>query len=144
MWKKIKTTHYKSRTTEPCLARLKKALDREFSLFIRLRDCDGKNGIGNCISCGSPIQWNNCDAGHFISRNRLSTRYNERNVNAQCKKCNRFESGRQFEHGIAIDRKYGSKTAELLLNLSKMATKYTAFDYEYKIGNYKSKIKEMG
>jgi hypothetical protein len=83
------------------------------------------------------------DAGHFVSRNHLATRWNEQNVNAQCRKCNRFSSGNQYEHGLAIDRKYGKGTAEKLLIMSKQKCKLSEFEMRILIGEYKKKVKAM-
>lgn len=57
------------------------------------------------------------DAGHFISREKPATKYHEKNVNAQCKECNRFKAGNQYSHGIAIDKKFGNGTAEHLYTI---------------------------
>ena len=111
----------------------KKRADRLFSLFIRQRDADG-NGYCRCITCGASHHWRGIDAGHFMSRRHESTRYNEKNCNAQDKKCNLFDQGKQFEHGLAIDKKYGAGTAEKLVILSKVSCKRNAYDYEL-IGN---------
>lgn len=45
-----------------------------------------------CISCGEPKFVSEADAGHFIGRSCSPLRYNEMNVNAECKACNRFDS----------------------------------------------------
>lgn len=107
---------------------MKKA-DKYFSEYIRLRDSD-PYGIGNCISCGKKHHISEMDAGHFIDRSHKATRYNEQNVNAQCRPCNRFQSGRQYEHGKAIDLKYGEGTADELLLQSKQITKTTQGFFE--------------
>src|SRR5690554_3063475 len=90
----------------------KKKADKYFSQFIRKRD-ENKP----CITCGKRGEM---DCGHFISRRFESVRYDERNANGQCLKCNRFQNGNQFEHGLAIDRLYGKGTAETLHIKSKM------------------------
>ena len=85
--------------------------DRYFSEYIRLRDSD-QNCNAICITCRKVAHISEMDAGHFIDRSHKATRYEEQNVNAQCRACNRFQSGRQYEHGIAIDLKYGAGTAD--------------------------------
>jgi hypothetical protein len=118
-------------------------LDRVFSEYIRLRD---SNSFGNCncITCGRYGSWKYAmDAGHFISRNHLSTRFNEKNCAAQCLNCNRFSSGKQYEFGIAIDKKYGKGTAEQLLILSKIKCKYDDKILQLKIDEFRAKIKEL-
>lgn len=114
----------------------KSKADRYFSEYIRKRD---KNKP--CITCGKFTQEKDC--GHFLSRRFEATRYDEKNAHGQCLKCNRFENGNQFEHGVAIDKKYGDGTAEKLLQKSKMLCKRTKFDYEYIAKEYKQKTEEL-
>lgn len=117
----------------------KKKADKYFSLYIRSRDSNA-NGLSQCITCGTFKSWKDMDCGHFISRRFESVRYDERNAHSQCKKCNRFENGNQFEHGMKIDEKYGQGTAEKLLQESKMLCKRKQFDYEEIAKEYKLKV----
>ena len=94
----------------------KSKADKVFSLFIRKRDAE--NG-GNCISCGKWFPYEELDAGHFISRNCLQLRYDERNVNAQCRLCNRFRNGEQALYAKGLDTKYGKGTSDELLEIYK-------------------------
>ena len=114
----------------------KKKADRYFSEYIRLRDADSSGNV-RCITCEKITHWQDADAGHFISRDKKATRYDERNVNAQCKTCNRFQSGRQYEHGKAIDLKYGAGTADELLVLSNQIIKANQAYYESMATTYK-------
>jgi len=122
-------------------SQFEKTLWTWFSRFIRLRDAD-RNGMCKCITCKKIFFWKEGDAGHFISRNHKATKYDIQNVNAQCIHCNRFQSGNQFEHGLAIDDKFGSGTAQKLLIKSKMACKRKESDYFYLIEEYKNKAKQ--
>lgn len=70
---------------------LVKKLDRVFSEYIRLRDAT-PNGYIRCISCGQLKPFSAFDAGHFHSRRHMSTRFDEDNVQSECKGCNRFKS----------------------------------------------------
>jgi len=118
-------------------------LDRIFSKYIRLRDSDG-NGYGKCITCGRFFYWKNATNGHFVLRDRMATRYHEKNNNLQCLHCNSFKSGRQFEHGQAIDRKYGKGTAEYLTTLGQArGAKIDVYWLELEIKKYKEKIKQL-
>jgi hypothetical protein len=90
--------------------------DKWFSKYIRIRD-SYSNGFVCCCTCGKPMHWKNVHAGHFVTRDKLSTRFNEKNANAQCPKCNCDGKGEQAKHAIYIDRKYGSGTAESLIEL---------------------------
>ena len=116
--------------------------DRLFSLWIRQRDA--VNGICRCITCGTPHPWRSIHNGHFMSRARESTRYHEKNTASQCVSCNTFNQGRQFDFGLAIDKRYGPGTAERLSILSKVECKRGWFDY-MQIGNiFLEKLKTNG
>lgn len=117
-------------------------LDAVFSEFIRLRDSD-ENGICRCITSGEFFHWKSCDAGHFITRDNMATRWEEKNVNAQGRQDNRFLSGRQFEHGKAIDRKWGEGTADFLLHKSKFECKFMDQELEAMYQYYKRAVKEL-
>lgn len=60
-----------------------------FSLFIRLRDSNEK-GMGQCVSCHKYFHYKEMDAGHYFPKStHKALEFDERNVNAQCQKCNR-------------------------------------------------------
>lgn len=117
-------------------------LDTIFSLFIRLRDSD-QNGVCKCITCGDFKHYTEMDGGHFITRENMATRWDEENDHAQCQKCNRFQSGKQFEHGLAIDKKHGPGTASKLLVKSKSPCNFEDFELEAMIKYYKDAVKEL-
>lgn len=112
--------------------------DKYFSIFIRQRDSE--NGLARCVTCGKVIS--DPDCGHFISRRFQATRYDEQNAHAQCKRCNRFQNGNQYEHGKAIDRMYGEGVADELLVKSRMIYKRTTADFLTIAELYKQKIKD--
>ena len=116
----------------------KDRIDRVFSEYIRRRDVNS-DGFGECISCNKGIHFTESDAGHFISRQHLSTRWDERNVHLQCRKCNRFEYGRQYEYSIKI----GSETAEELLQLSRQAQKFSDAELLDLYDLFNEKLKEL-
>jgi len=88
-------------------------VDRPFSAYIRLRDTD-ENGFGRCITCQRSFPFSKLDCGHYQSRSKLSTRWDEKNAHAQCHSCNRFNGGEQMAHAIAISMKYGQEEKEKL------------------------------
>jgi len=103
-------------------------LDKVFSLYIRKRDSvDGQN---TCFTCGKIDKIESMDAGHFMLRDRMSTRFDEKNVQPQCRGCNRFKGGRQAEFGIALDEKYGEGTARELIDKSYIIKKYSLDELE--------------
>jgi len=115
-------------------------LDRAFSKFIRLRDSD--NGVCQCVTCHKFVDIKKIHCGHFMTRNCMSTRWDEKNCNAQCNGCNTFRDGRQWEHGEAIDKKYGPGTAEKLNIKSKLTKKWHKFELKEMIKYYEAEIKD--
>lgn len=110
--------------------------DKWFSLYIRKRD-EAKG----CITCG---RMGEKDCGHFISRRYDNVRYDERNAHGQCIKCNRFEYGNQFEHGIAIDRIYGEGMAQKIQQKAHVrASPRTQNDYEEIAELFKTKYNKL-
>ena len=118
-----------------------KELDSIFSKYIRLRDC---NKNGRCISCNSPISYSTCDAGHFISRRHMSTRFCGYNVNAQCVECNRFKNGNIENYRNGLIRKYGEGIVKMIETNSNSIMKVTTEEIQSLIEFYKKEIKEYG
>ena len=124
------------------ISKLKKELDKWFSLYIRLRDAD-ELGFTKCFTSGRYYHYKNIHAGHFMSRKYLSTRWSELNVQAQSAADNLFAQGRQYQFGKELDAKYGEGTAEDLQIKSKQIQKFTRADYEEKITYYKEAVKNL-
>jgi hypothetical protein len=73
-----------------------------FQKWIRLRD-EGKE----CISCGATNP-KGFDAGHFKKAEIYSgVIFDERNVNRQCTKCNRFLGGNELMYREGLIKRYG-------------------------------------
>ena len=117
-------------------------LDKVFSQFIRLRDADN-NGFCRCISCGCKERWQDVDCGHFVNRHHMATRYDERNCNAQCRKCNRFTSGNIEGYKRGMIRKYGIEIIEELEDKKHEIHKMSKADYEIAIEYYRGKVNEL-
>tara|TARA_R110002074_G_scaffold185362_1_gene350762 strand:+ start:369 stop:743 length:375 start_codon:yes stop_codon:yes gene_type:complete len=117
-------------------------MDKAFSLFIRLRDTDDL-GIGKCITCNKRVFWKEADAGHFISRTYLGTRFDDRNVNLQCKGCNGFKNGEQYKHGVAINMLYGDDTADELWAIARGSHKWDRARYIETIAFYNSRVQSL-
>lgn len=119
-----------------------KLLDNVFSQFVRLSQTDA-NGFGKCISCNNTKFYDNLDAGHFVNRKHLSLRYNEKNVNCQCRDCNRFDEGNPAGYAIGLIRKYGNDIIEQLSISKHLTVKFTEFELNEFIKYYRSKNKEL-
>ena len=93
---------------------LRQEAQAAFNRYIRLRDRLAGHG---CICCGAPLDWTSSkpggavDAGHYVSRgSAIELAFDERNVNAQRKSCNRpggttrdsFRAGMVARWGLAV------------------------------------------
>lgn len=116
-------------------------LDRYFSKYIRLRDT--KDGYGKCISCNGIYSFEKLDAGHFFSRRYMNTRWNENNVHAQCRNCNRFLEGNKYKFGKALEKKIGISEIDRLDYLKSQTKKYTISELKLLIDKYKQIIEEQ-
>jgi hypothetical protein len=125
------------------ISKLKKELDKYFSLFIRLRDATAE-GVVQCFTCSRISHYKSgMQNGHFQSRRHHSTRWDETNCQVQCIKCNMYEQGEQFKFGMALDGKYGEGTSEELEFLSRTIMKVSRIDYEEKISYYKDLVEKL-
>jgi hypothetical protein len=115
-----------------------KKLDTLFSQYIRQSKSDSF-GNTTCITCGKIENWKNQDCGHFMSRTNMSTRWDERNVDTQCRYCNRYCQGKQFEFSLKI----GKELSEELYLLSKQTKKWSLDEIKDMIEQYKDKLKEF-
>ncbi len=125
------------------ISKLKKELDKWFSLYIRLRDANDY-GLVQCFTCGCIKQYNKgMQCGHFQSRSHLATRFDEQNCQAQCVSCNMFKQGEQYKFSLQLDGKYGEGTAEELMFLAKSSLKITRAEYKEKISYYKNAVNNL-
>ena len=113
-----------------------------FSLWIR--QSRSENGEVECITCDKILPWRETDAGHFASSRHAITRYDERNVEPQCRHCNRFDQGRQYEFGVSIDGKHGPGTADKILQKSRGTKRISQREYRELIQELKSKLTDGG
>jgi hypothetical protein len=114
----------------------KAKVDKPFHEYIRRRDADNDTGYCKCVTCSKTIHFTESDAGHFIGRQYLSTRYDERNVKAQCRKCNRFDYGRQFEFSIYL----GNDLSQELLQQSRSILKLSDPEWKDLFNEYSEKL----
>ncbi len=124
------------------ISKLKKELDKWFSLYIRLRDATNE-GMVQCFTSNRVYHYKQIHAGHFMSRRCLSTRWCEINVQPQSAADNLFGQGEQFKFGLNLDAKYGEGTAEELQLKARQIQKFSRVDYEDKISYYKDAVKNL-
>lgn len=94
-------------------------VDKKVSEYIRKKHANS-DGYCRCVTCGVIKHWKEMDNGHFIKREHLLTRYMETNMAVQCRKCNRFQGGREARFAEYIIKKYGLKEFNKLMNLERM------------------------
>ena len=112
----------------PSLAALKKRCDRAFSSYIRTRDID-RHGNTSCVTCGTTAHWKQLQCGHFISRNYLATRFDEKNAFPQCVGCNIFKKGAYPEFAVFLTQEFGHGILQQLLNTKHQPVKFSKADY---------------
>ena len=106
------------------LSAAKKTCDTWFSKFIRIRDAS-QYGTCQCVTCDNVKHYKEMDAGHFMSRRYMATRWDEQNVHAQCQRCNQYAAGEQYKHGKIINLRYGEGTSDYLMTKSRSLQKFT-------------------
>ena len=117
---------------------LRKA-DTAFSAYVRARDeIDG--GLFRCPTCGRTLPIEQADAGHYISRRFMAVRFDEVNVNAQCRSCNRFKEGAHFLYRAWLVEKHGAGEVELLERLAQSTGGYSAFDLSLLAVQFKERL----
>ena len=94
-----KTKTRKTKTQK--LSVLKKRADKVFSMFIRERDGH------KCYTCSKQMTKTESQNGHYIPRNYLFYRYDERNCHCQCVGCNVFKKGNLTVYALHLISDYG-------------------------------------
>ena len=118
-----------------------KQLDKVFSEYIRRKDVNLDDFV-DCFTCGRSYHWKKIQAGHFMSRARYSTRWDEENVRPQCYGCNVMQQGRQFEFAKNLDKESQGK-ADAMHVASLQTVKFADYELEEMIEDYKQKLNEI-
>ena len=124
------------------VSKLKKELDKYFSLYIRLRNATNE-GVAQCFTCGKVGHYKKLQCGHFQSRKHHSTRWNEQNCQVQCVKCNMFGQGEQWKFGIQLDRQYSEGTSRELQEIARTTVKFMRIEIEENIIYYKTLVRNL-
>lgn len=129
---------------KPSLSALETKLDGLFSEWIR-RSAADEGGTVQCVTCQKLMFWKNdgAQAGHFVKRQHRAVRWDERNVNVQCIRCNKWLNGNEAEHGAYVIRTHGLEVHEELLRLKHTVFKVTRTTLEDLINEYKQKLEEL-
>ena len=74
----------------PTIPKLTAKAQQIFNRYIRTRD--SQDGYFTCISCGQTKGHEVMDAGHYVPvKGSSALRFDEYNVNGECKSCNGFD-----------------------------------------------------
>lgn len=114
---------------------IKRDLDNAFSLFVRRRDAD-ENGMGRCVTC---FRWAKLEAGHFIPRQYVSTRWLEINCAGQCSFCNRWMHGAQAEFYVALVKQHGQSVVNELMQAKHRTVKFSRDELNEMLTKFKEK-----
>ena len=117
------------------ISKIKKKADSVFSTYIRNKYA--VNGYVMCVTCGILKPPKKMQAGHYIPRNILSTRYYEKNVHPQCYGCNVCKNGAKDNYALYLISQYGDGILEELAIRKNMTVKFTYTDYEEMIRGWK-------
>ena len=129
MKRKKATSDKPKKKASPSLSTLVDRLDTVFSRYIRLRDAM-PSGMFRCISCGKIKPIEQADAGHYHSRRHMSTRFDEDNVNAECRFCNRFSADHIIGYRENLIKKIGEQRFLLLEVKAHETHKWSVFELE--------------
>jgi hypothetical protein len=122
---------------------MRKELDRVYSLYIRLRDAE-VGGMTRCISCGKLLPFEKMQCGHYFSRYNLSTRWDERNCNAECAICNCNDPNHLIGYKKNLIRKIGQAEFDELERLHyEMGEEPSQDEYKALIKGYKDCCRKL-
>ena len=113
------------------LSKYKKDLDIAFGRYIRERDGH------KCYTCGLQMEPTKSQCGHFVPRQYLATRFDERNCHAQCYACNMLYNGQPSAYAVRLKNDYGEAIVEELEKSRTKITKLSIPWYEEQIDKYK-------
>ncbi len=108
--------------------------------YIRERDKDQP-----CISCN---QYRTLEAGHYYPAGKYSMlKFNEFNINGECKQCNYFSGDHLVTYRENLIRKWGQEKVDeldLIAGYNKRTSnKWSKIEIAEKIEYYKTKLKEL-
>lgn len=126
------------------VASLTRKLDKVFSEFIRLRDSKPYGyKYFRCISCGQIKPFEQMDAGHFVSRIHKATRWDEENVNGECRACNRMSADHIIWYQRNLEAKIGRGRVDMLVARGRQTKKWSAWELQLLIDHYKQEVEKL-
>lgn len=122
-------------------SRWKKELDSIYSKYIRQKYA--RNGQVKCYTCPNRNEIKKMQCGHFVPRQYLRTRFDERNTKPQCYACNMLYGGQPSKFATELKKEYGEGIIE---ELEKNRLEPVLLDinwYVEQIAEYEKKLKKL-
>jgi len=119
---------------------------KEFSRYIRLRDCLRTTFTideGSCCTCSREFPFKQLQAGHFIPGRNNAVLFSEKGVHAQCYGCNMGKGGAYHDYWLFMERVYGRKEIDKQLRDRHKNVKYTEEDYQKIALKFKKKAEKL-
>jgi len=134
------TSNAKKLSTKPIKrSKVVKDLDNIFSQYIRLKDSD-EYGYCICVTSGQKMFWKEAQCGHFVSRGKYPTRWDETNCHPQSVYSNIFLKGDYINYTIYMIDRYGREYVDELIDRSKQSVKIPTIELIEKISYYKTEV----
>lgn len=73
----------------------------------------------------------------------MSTRFSEKNCNAQCRSCNRYDEGNMQGYRRGLIAKYGDAVVVMLESMKNKINKISEFEYMKMIDHYQKEVKRL-
>jgi hypothetical protein len=106
-----------------------------FNRYIRQRDSE--DGYFTCISCGQVKATDLMDAGHYVPvKGSSALRFDEYNVNGECKRCNGFDDFHLIGYRRGIINKYGEDILIYLEQNARLVKKWSRTELNEIINQY--------
>ena len=126
----------------PTRKQIVKKLDDIFSMYIRLSAAD-EDGNVYCVTSGAFGHWKTMQAGHFYTRGRYPTRWDETNVHVQSVHSNIFLKGDYINYTRFMIDKYGREYVDELELKSLSGTKFSTPVLREMIAEYEEKVRKL-
>lgn len=91
-----------------------------------------------CYTCNAYVEGKNKQAGHWISRQHFSTRWDERNVRTQCFRCNIWLRGNSAAYAGNLLEELGEKEFKALIQRGKEIKQWSVKELEELIKKYET------
>lgn len=98
----------------------------------------------SCVSCGVRNHWKLFDGGHFYHASKQNpVTYDDRNVHAQCRHCNYYDTDAKNLYTLYVEKRYGVGTVEALKILKHQGKEMRRLELEAQIKLLQQKLEQL-